>query len=87
MKQEKQDPEEKVLALKYTEKKQQKSKLFKGMYNKCDKYDHRAAYSQGNENKGNENKNNRKPRFNGECNNCGKKGHRAVDCWLKNKYK
>ena len=25
----------------------------------------------------------RNPRFNGECNNCGKRGHRAVDCSAK----
>ena len=35
-----------------------------------------------NENR-NDNKTERKPRFNRECNNCDKRGHRAADCWAK----
>ena len=31
----------------------------------------------------NDNKTARNPRFNRECNNCGKRGHKAADYWSK----
>ena len=63
----------------------------KGELKKGGQYGHRASDFWGNSNKGNENRNeneNRKPRLNGDCNNCGKIGHRAVGYWVnKGKYK
>ena len=80
---EKEESEEKFLALNARENKwiNKNSKFFKGKYKKCGKYGHRASDHWGDNNdKRNENKTSRNPRFNRECNNCGKRSHKAVDC-------
>ena len=58
-------------------------KFFKVECNKCSKYGQGASYFWGNSNKNdniNNNKTARNLRFNGECNNRGKRGHRDADC-------
>ena len=63
--------------------KNKNGKFLKGECNKCVKYGHIVSDFWGDSNKGNEKRNgnnNRKPPFNGECNNCGKRGQREVDC-------
>ena len=76
------EPEDKVLSLNAENKKRNSNngRFFKGKCNKCVKYGHIESDCWGNSNKvnenRNENKNNRKPRFDRECDNCGKIGHR-----------
>ena len=83
---EKEEPEDKVLALNPGEKKWRNNKgnFFKGECNTCGKYGHIALDCWGNKNENiNDNKTARNTRFNRECNNCGKIGHRSADCWAK----
>ena len=86
--QEKEESEEKVLALKAREKKwrNRTSKFFKDNCNKYCKYGHIVSDCWENNNKTdnrNDNKTSRKTCFNGEFKNCGKRGHKAVYCWSK----
>ena len=59
------------------------SKLFKEECDKCENYGHRSSDCWGSINKNynrNNNKTSRNTRFNGECKNFGKRGHKAVEC-------